>query len=177
MSFAIVPPQTTATLLLAAIALGCLAIGLRLLLFDGLEAWTAWTVRGSGALVLALAGAFAYFLWGAFHSNVTIEGGSVRLQVPIYSVTIPLDSIDAERTKILNLESHRELKPAMRTNGLGVPGYWLGHFRLKNGHRARLALTTRSSAAYVPFDERTALLISVDQGEKFIEALKGAAAG
>ena len=177
MSFAIVPPQKTATLLLAAIALGCLAIGVRLLFFDGPEAWPAWTVRGSAALVMALAGAFAYFLWGAFHSNVTIEGGSIRLQVPIYPVAIPLDSIDAERTKILNLESHHELKPAIRTNGLGVPGYWLGHFRLKNGHRARLALTTRSSAAYVPVDERTALLISVDQGEKFIEALKGAAAG
>ena len=63
----------------------------------------------------------------------------------------------------------------IRTNGLGLPGYALGHFRLNNGRRARLALTTRSSVAYVPFDRRAALLLSVDQGEKFVAALRNAA--
>ena len=166
-----------ATLILAAVVLGCLAIGFRLLVFESPEAWMTWILRGSVALTVGVAGVFVYFLWGAFHSTVTIEKGLVRLQVPIYSVTIPLDSIDAEGARLIDLAKNREFKPGIRTNGLGVPGYRLGHFRLANGHRARLALTTRSSIAYVPFDRRTALLLSVEEGERFIAALRSAGAG
>ncbi|MDE0270290.1 MAG: PH domain-containing protein [Gammaproteobacteria bacterium] len=137
----------------------------------------AWILRGSVALAVGLAGVFAYFLWGAFHSTATIEKGLIRLQVPIYSVTIPLDSIDAEGARLVDFAKNPEFKPGIRTNGLGVPGYRLGHFRLANGLRARLALTTKSSIAYVPFDRRTALLLSVEEGEKFIAALKSADAG
>ncbi len=176
MSYAITPPQTMATLILAAIALGCLAIGVRLFNVETSETWMAWSVRGSVVLVVALAGLFVYFLWGAFRSTVTIGNDSVRLQVPIYAVTVPLNSIDAEGARLLELTENREFKPAIRTNGLGIPGYRLGHFRLNNGHRARLALTTRSSVAYVPLDRRTALLLSVEEGEDFIAALKSAAA-
>ena len=176
MSYAITPPQTMATLILAAIALGCLAIGVRLFNVEAYETWMAWIMRGSVALVVGLAGLFAYFLWGAFRSTVTIEKDLVRLQVPLYAVTVPLDSIDAEGARILDLTDNREFNPAIRTNGLGVPGYQLGHFRLNNGCRARLALTARSSVAYVPLDGRTALLLSVEEGEAFIAALKSAAA-
>ena len=166
-----------ATVILVAVVLGCLALGARLFTLDAPQFWMAWALRGSAALVVALAGLFVYFLWGAFHSKVTLEKDSVHLQVPIYAVTIPLDSIDAKGARILDLTKDREFKPGIRTNGLGVPGYGLGHFRLKNGHRARLALTTRSSVAYVPLDRRTALLLSVEEGEKFIATLKSAAEG
>ena len=176
MSFALTPPQTMATLILAAIAVGCLAIGVRLFTFETPETWMAWIMRGSTALVVALAGLFVYFLWGAFHSTVTIEGDSIHLQVPIYAVTVAMDSIDAEKARILNLAKNCEFKPGIRTNGLGVPGYQLGRFGLKNGHRARLALTTTSSVAYVPLVSRAALLLSVEEGDKFIAALKSAAA-
>lgn len=52
-----------ATLILAAIALGCLAIGVRLFNVEAYETWMAWIMRGSVALVVGLAGLFAYFLW------------------------------------------------------------------------------------------------------------------
>lgn len=177
MSFALTPPQTMATLVLAAVVLGCLAMGIRLFVFESPETWMAWILRGSVALAVGVAGVFVYFLWGAFHSTVTIEKGLVRLQVPIYAMTIPLDSVDTEGARLLDLAKNREFKPGIRTNGLGVPGYRLGHFRLVNGHRARLASTTRSGIAYVPFDRRTALLLSVEEGEKFIAALRSAGAG
>ena len=177
MSFALTPPQTMPTLILAAVVLGCLAIGIRLLFVESPETSMAWVQRGSAALVVGMAGLLGYFLWGAFHSTVTIGKGSVRLKVPIYSTSVPLGAIDAESAKLLDLAENLEFKPRIRTNGLGVPGYHLGHFRLKDGHRARLAVTTKSSVAYVPLGERKALLLSVEEGENFIAALKSAAAG
>lgn len=122
-----------ATLVLAAVVLGCLAMGVRLFVFESPEAWMAWILRGSVALVVGVAGVFVYFLWGAFHSTVTIEKGLVRLQVPIYFVPIPLDSIDAEGARLVGLTKNPELKPGIRTNGLGVPGYRLGHSRWPTG--------------------------------------------
>lgn len=44
------------TLILAAIVLGCLALGMRLLLVEAPETWTAWITSGSATVLVAVAG-------------------------------------------------------------------------------------------------------------------------
>lgn len=152
--------------------LGCVAISILLFLSVASAVSVAWALRGSGVLTLVLSGVLIYFLWGSFRSTVSIDDASLRLRVPIYSATVPLDSVVASRSTILDLATNPELTPAIRTNGLGVPGYQLGHFRLRNGTRARVALTARSGVVYVPTNEGRALLISVNQPEDFIAVLR-----
>lgn len=175
-TFNVAPPQAVATLIMGVIILSLLALCVRMFLMDASQAWRGWTLVTSGAATLVLATTFVYLLWGAFHSTVTIERDSVCLQVPIYSTTVPLNSIDVERAEVLDLAKCSTLKPSLRTNGLGVPGYRLGHFRLGNGARARLAVTTPSGVVHIPFGERSALLISVERPEEFLAALRSAAA-
>ena len=176
MSFAIASPPATATLILGAIILGCIAITTQLFLSEASETSLTWTLRGSGALTLALSGVIIYFLWGSYRSTVTVDDGTLRLRVPMYSTTVPLDIVVAAQVTIVDLAANHQLRPSIRTNALGIPGYRLGRFRLENGTRARVALTRRSDAVYVPTIVGTALLISVDRPEKFIAALRNAAA-
>ena len=172
MSFTIAPPQATGTLLLGAIVLGLVAMGVHLFLNQSQENWVAWTTRGAAVFLLGLAGLFGYFIWGAYHSTLTLDKQSLSLKVPIYATTIPTSAIDVEGARTLDLREDPGFKPSLRTNGLGAFGYQLGHFRLVNGKRATLALTTRSRVAYIPLNDRTALLVSVDHSDKLIQLLR-----
>lgn len=56
--------------------------------------------------------------------------------------------------------------------GTGLPGYQSGWFRLANGERALLYLTDRSKAVHVPTTLGYSLLLSPDDPDAFLSALK-----
>ena len=58
------------------------------------------------------------------------------------------------------------------TNGIGLPGYQVGRFRLKNGEKALLYVTDESTGTYLPTTERDVLLLSVESAEAFLQALR-----
>ena len=53
-----------------------------------------------------------------------------------------------------------------------MPGYNAGWFRLKNGSKALLALTDRSSVVYIPTTEDYSILLSVADPEAFLAAAR-----
>jgi hypothetical protein len=60
----------------------------------------------------------------------------------------------------------------LRTNGIGLPGYQVGWFRLKNGETALLYVTDESTVTYLPTTEHDVLLLSVENAEAFLQALR-----
>jgi hypothetical protein len=56
--------------------------------------------------------------------------------------------------------------------GTGLPGYQAGWFRLANGETALLYLTDRAKAVYVPTTNGYALILSPDNPERFMAALR-----
>ena len=62
----------------------------------------------------------------------------------------------------------------MRTNGVGLPGFLLGWFRLDNGERALIAVTDRGRVVYVPYVEGL-LLVSVADPAAMLDSLFGGA--
>ena len=64
------------------------------------------------------------------------------------------------------------LEPRSRTMGTGMPGYGAGWFRLANGDKALVYLTTPERVVYVPTREGYALLLSVERPEAFLDALR-----
>jgi hypothetical protein len=59
--------------------------------------------------------------------------------------------------------------------GLGLPGYGAGWFRLAGGERALAFVTDRTRLAYVPTTAGYGLLLSVDDPDGLVAALRGAA--
>ena len=51
--------------------------------------------------------------------------------------------------------------PTIRTNGIGLPGFLVGHVKLRDGTKARVALTDKSSVLYLPLSDGSAWMISV----------------
>jgi hypothetical protein len=84
---------------------------------------------------------------------------------------IPREALRVERAKVLDLATDPGYSPVARTNGIGLPDYQSGWFRLANGSSALLFVTNWSRAVRVPTTERFDLMVSPSDPQAFLAAL------
>lgn len=109
---------------------------------------------------------------GGRNTVFTVDSGELRLRGDLYGRTIPLHDLHTDSARRVNLAETRVLQPVSRTMGTGLPGYQSGWFRLRNGEKALLYLTDRSKAIHVPTTNGYSLLISPDDPDAFLAALR-----
>ena len=179
MRFPIVPIDATASTVLVLIAALPLAISVFVVVSGGgpsryfaTQSWISLALSVGLPLLVTLL--FVYFLYGGHRSSVTITEDALEFSVPVYSRSIPLDTIDTTGARIVNMRTDREVRLGLRTNGLGSLGYQLGWFRLVGDGKALVALTDRSSVASLPLNDGTTALISLENPAAFIQALQAA---
>ncbi len=90
----------------------------------------------------------------------------------MYSRSIPLADMQRERAVVINLEQLDEYRPVLRTNGVGLPGYRSGWFKLKNGEKALAFITSKKAVTYIPTNKGYCLLLSVSNPQEFIATLQ-----
>ena len=130
---------------------------------------------GLSVLLAALAAMFLWFAWAATHGTVRLRDGGLQLDVPIYGRVIPVADLDLGAAQVVDLTGDSPLRPRIRSNGLGVPGYGLGWFRLADGSRALTALSRRTGVLHLPTASGYVLLISVEDPQALLAALARAA--
>ena len=135
---------------------------------------TATTVvlYGITALLVAIALLFVWISWSSSAASVVIEEGALRVAVPIYGRSIAISQLDLQRGEVVELSSASELRPRLRTNGIGLPGYNVGWFRLKNGSKALLAVTSRQDVLHLPTREGYSLLVSARDAHRVLQTLR-----
>lgn len=174
MTFPIVPVNTTAAATLGAIVVLLVALAVYLVRYSAPTLETT-TVVGC-VVVLVVAAGLGYILYGSFHSTVTVDERSLDFDVPLYGRSIPRDSIDLTRARVFNMHESDELRFRVRTNGLAIPGYWIGWFKLTDKTRALVLLTDRSRVVHVPLKDGSALIFSIEAAQEFLQALSAAPA-
>ena len=104
--------------------------------------------------------------------NTTINVNNEYLTIKsfLYGKTISLDKIDIAGLRRLNLYDEPEYNIRIRTNGVGLPNYFVGWMKLNNGNRALVYLTDRTNVALIPTDEYS-ILFSTDDFEGLKEIL------
>jgi hypothetical protein len=131
-----------------------------------------WLCGLIGLLPLGL-GAFlgtAFFL-GSRILTLEVSDRGVRVRGDIYGRFIPRESLQVAQAKALDLGTDPGYSPVTRTNGIGLPNYQSGWFRLANGSSALLFVTNWSRAVLVPTTERFDLLVSPADPQAFLAAL------
>ena len=118
--------------------------------------------------VILIMGLVAY---SAINTRFEINDEGLHIKRAIYGRFIPKESIIVENSRILNLNVDSELKPVRRTNGIGLPGYSEGWFKLANGERALLFVSDRVNVIYLPTTEGYSVFLSTVNFEEFIESL------
>jgi len=73
----------------------------------------------------------------------------------------PLSTLRAGGFRIVSLDEHVDLKPVVRTWGIGAPGLASGWFRLRNGGKALCIVTGRQRVTVLHADDGTWVLLSL----------------
>jgi Bacterial PH domain len=104
--------------------------------------------------------------------SVEVSTDSIRLRAPIYGRSIPMTSIMAEQAQIIDTTKEANLRPKWRTNGIGLPGYAAGWFKLQNGEKALVLMTDRHKVLYLPTREGYSVLVSAAEPERLLASIK-----
>ena len=129
------------------------------------------------AIQLGLLALFGFLWYSMRHTTFEVSAEGVRIRGDIYGRTIPLDQLQLEKAKVYNMAEDRDHSLSWRTNGVGMPGYASGWFRLKNGEKALVFLTSRQRVLYVPTSEDYALVVSPKDTDALLQALREAKGG
>ena len=174
--FAVVPPPAHAGLLLAALlAVAAVALLVAFLKESASGQSQAWSIVGSLAILAAVSLlAFVSLL----RRRVSLEEGRLRVQAGIFAQTVAAADLDLVRARVLDLAERTELRPAIRTWGMSMPGYHAGHFRLRRSlGKAFCLVTDRQRVLWLPRRQGNAqLLLSVEQPQLLLDALRAAQA-
>ena len=90
------------------------------------------------------------------------QSGAVEVNIPLYGQEFEAGEVDWQQAQLINLSQAPQFAPSRRTNGLGLTGYSLGWFTLKNDHKALVSLTSNEQVLLVPTDKGYTLLLSVE---------------
>ena len=125
------------------------------------------------SVVLIAAIALLVFIsYSARHATFTVTDDALRIHASFYGRTIPLSKIVTDGVKVIDLNIDSEYKPRTRTNGIGLPGYAEGWFRLADKEKALLFVTERSRVVYIPTTDNYSVLLSVREAEEFAGFLR-----
>ena len=134
-----------------------------------------WVVAGIGILLLTLLLLFTSFAHSSRATRFEISAQGLTIRSTVYGRSVPWASLDTEQARVVNLRESPDLQPTVRTNGLGLPGYQAGWFRLRRAGKGLLFVTDPSRVVAIPTREGYTLLLSVGEPGAFVESLRRAA--
>ncbi|MFC1932026.1 PH domain-containing protein [Chloroflexota bacterium] len=122
-----------------------------------------------GIVLVLLLGLFIFIGYSARNTKFEVSDQGLRIKGGIYGRFIPKEEITAENIQILDLNAYPAYQPRIRTNGVGLPGYAEGWFKLKNNEKALLFVTDRSNVVYIPTRQDYSVMLSVSNPEEFYQ--------
>jgi len=92
---------------------------------------------------------------------VTLDDDTLTVVTGVATQEFPLSTLRANGVRILDFAAHPELKPFLRTWGIGLPGLASGWFRLRNGGKALCVLSGRERVTVLRADDGTWVMLSL----------------
>ena len=105
----------------------------------------------------------ASMLWAIRRSSLTLTGTVLIFRAGFYGRTIQRDRLRIASAFEGSLYDNGKVAPRWRTNGIRMPGYQAGWFRLVNGEKALVLLTDPFHVTYLPTADGYSLLVSTTE--------------
>ncbi|GIU23314.1 PH domain-containing protein [Shewanella sp. MBTL60-007] len=120
-------------------------------------------------VLLPMVLAFSWMFYKVNDSKLIVSSDTFTLEVPFYGFSLPLSEIDRAEIKRLDLKHEPDFKPNFRANGMGMPGFQLGWFRLANEQKAFVATTDTDKMVLIPTLLGYPLIVSLDEPDELLE--------
>ena len=125
------------------------------------------------ALVALLILAILLPMW---RRQVAFDGKQLRVKATYYSRQSPLSEFRLDQARVVDTREHTEFKPMLKTNGFGLPGYWAGHFMLRDKRKAFCLVTDVSKVLALPHADGRVWLLSFEHPQAVLDILHRASA-
>ena len=126
--------------------------------------------------VFLLLGVVLYCLclvgYGSQRASFVLSDSGLDFRGDVWGKHVPWGAVEVEKARVLDLTREPGLRPVSRRMGTGLPGYVAGWFRLANGHRALLYVTTWQQVLYVPTTAGYVLLLSPQEPHAMLAELQ-----
>ena len=128
---------------------------------------------GIALVVIALASLFSAI--SLKRRRVQLQSGVLQVAAGLFSHRVSVADIELERARVVDLDERTELRPAVKTFGMALPGYSAGHFRLRQKlGKAFCLVTDRRRVLWLPLrDGKQQLLLSLEHPQALLDALRG----
>ncbi|HYG08299.1 MAG TPA: hypothetical protein VD865_18065 [Stenotrophomonas sp.] len=108
--------------------------------------------------------------------RLILAGDLLTVRSTFYTSHLPLGALDLDRARVFDREEHTELRPAGKRNGIGLPGLHSGHFTLRNGQRAFVAVAGGRWRVWLPRrDGGAGLLLEPADARDLLDVLRARA--
>jgi hypothetical protein len=134
--------------------------------------YTSWTLVIIILIMLTICGIFGYITYSIKNCTFEISSRGLRIKGDLYGRLIPSSSMIKEQARIVDTIEEWNFRPSVRTNGIFIPGYASGWYKLYNGERALVFVKNPKQVVYIPTKDGYSLLISPAEPEKFLDMLK-----
>ncbi|MET0581304.1 MAG: PH domain-containing protein [Pseudoxanthomonas sp.] len=104
--------------------------------------------------------------------RLSLSPTSLEIRTSFYSRAVPLSELKLGDARVLDLDERTEFKPGLKTNGYSLPGFHSGHFRLRNGDKAFLAVAGERRALWLPTTNGAGLLLQPQQPDALLNRLR-----
>lgn len=128
--------------------------------------WPAWLAFASMPVIAGL------IATDMLRRDVRLDDQGLRVRTLPWRSTVKLEDIDLDRAEIVDLASRPELMPRIKIAGSRLPGYRSGAFWLRDKRRASVLLTDLHRVLVLPLRKGTVVLLSVQQPDALLEALR-----
>ena len=122
--------------------------------------------------LIAIIALFIFIGHSSRNMTFTVSDEGLSIRGGLYGRTIPRADIVAEEVRVMNLDTETGYRPKWRTNGIGLPGYSAGWFKLENNEKALCFLTDRSRVVYIPTTQDYSVMLSTMDAEELAGLLK-----
>lgn len=139
-----VPVPRIAYLFLAGLAVALVAVGL-----VGSGGWVPAT-PGWQSLPFALALLLALPAWALRRCTIELQGGELVVAATFFTRRVPLEALDLDHARILDLRAHPELGTWTGGRNMDLPGLSAGWYLLRNRRRAFCLLGSRERVLVLP---------------------------
>ena len=127
-----------------------------------------------GVIAAVIVGVFStLYIISPSSGYVQVELSSTELTIKdrFYGRSIALTSLIPSQSLVLDLSQNSPRRLKWRLNGIGLPNYKAGWFRLRNGETALVFLINPHWVVYIPTNKNYSLLISVEEPERLLKSL------
>lgn len=141
-------------------------------LYMGAPAWLAGGALIGPLLLLDLV--YLFLAWRIRCAGVALNAQAIGIDTGFSTRLVALQRLAPRGMKEVDLKQRPELRPLLRTLGLGLPGFSGGWYRLRDGRKALCLVTDRDRVTMLEDETGLVYLLSLADPEPLRRALRTA---